>query len=37
MCKANNIFIFNFEHIPHLFSSVSVDDFEQVNVIFDYI
>ena len=32
MFKANNIFIVNFEHIPHLFSSVSVEDFEQVNV-----
>ena len=26
------VFIVNFEHISHIFSSVSVVDFEQVNV-----
>ena len=30
--KVWNIFIVNFEHIWHLFSSVSIVDFEQVNV-----
>ena len=32
MFKVNNVFIVNFEHISHLFSRVSIIDFEQVNV-----
>ena len=30
--RRSSIFVVNFEHILHLFSSVSIVDFEQVNV-----
>ena len=30
--RRSGVFIINFEHISHLFSSVSTVDFEQVNV-----
>ena len=30
--RRSGVFIFNFEHILHLFSTVSIVDFEQVNV-----
>ena len=30
--KFSGVFIVNFEHIPRLFSSVSIVDFEQVKV-----
>ena len=31
------VFIINFEHISHLFTSVSIADFEQANVSWDLI
>ena len=30
--RRSGLFIVNFEHISHLFSSASIIDFEQVNV-----
>ena len=30
--RCSDVFIINFEHISHLFSSVSIVEFEQVNV-----
>ena len=37
MCEMGNdgVFIVNFEHISHVFSSVSIVEFEQVNVCCD--
>ena len=30
--RRSSVFIVNFEHIAHIFSTVSIVDFEQVNV-----